>query len=204
MAASVSAPAHRELAVASARAPGAGCRRLCPRTGSWPSPLPAGWRVGSRVSPQLQGTLASTVTPFCDTEPSCGLHCHVESVASGEAEVTSAFVLVGEAPPSRQQPSLTTAHKAAATPMRTRVRKLEAYVFTWMHKTSENPVGTLQVRVHDLRSGPGFLPDQDSTRKHIARPQARASVSGDRRARSRPAASQEASGVPGVRLEPSK
>ena len=31
------------------------------------------------ASPQLHGMLASTVTPSCDTDPSCGLHCHVDS-----------------------------------------------------------------------------------------------------------------------------
>eukprot|EP00964_Phaeocystis_antarctica_P041883 scaffold23984_cov57-Phaeocystis_antarctica.AAC.1 len=64
MATSVSAPEHPELAVAST------CRL-------------------SPVSPQLQGTLASTVTPFFDTEPSCGLHCHVENASSGEVGLPS-------------------------------------------------------------------------------------------------------------------
>ena len=64
MAASISAPAHRELAVASA------CR-LGP------------------VSPELQGTLAPIVTPFCDTEPSCGLHRHVDSASKVEAGLSS-------------------------------------------------------------------------------------------------------------------
>ena len=37
----------------------------------------------SSVSPQLHGRLASTITPFCQTEPSRALHCHVESDGCG-------------------------------------------------------------------------------------------------------------------------
>eukprot|EP00964_Phaeocystis_antarctica_P006396 scaffold3461_cov61-Phaeocystis_antarctica.AAC.2 len=64
MAASILAPAQRGLAVASA---------------CWLGP----------VIPQLQGTLASTVTPFCDTEPSGGLHCHVDGASKGEVGLSS-------------------------------------------------------------------------------------------------------------------
>ena len=67
----------------------------------------------------------------------------------------NAFVLVGEAPPLRQPSFLTTAQKAAATPMRANGRKLEVPFFTWMHKTSGIQVGMLQTRVRSLRSGPG-------------------------------------------------
>ena len=106
---------------------------------------------------------------------STGSHC------GGHAEV-SAFVLVVEAPPSRQPPFPTTAQKAAATPTMANVRKLEATFFTWMHRT--RGINQWACRKRGCMASaqrPRFLlanNQEPHNRKRIARSQPQASVSG--------------------------
>eukprot|EP00964_Phaeocystis_antarctica_P041568 scaffold23772_cov63-Phaeocystis_antarctica.AAC.2 len=63
------------------------------------------------VSPQLQGRLASTITPSCVTLPSCALHCHAGSGCGGGL-LNSATI---EAPTHGQAPSTGAAEQSIAS-----------------------------------------------------------------------------------------
>ena len=77
---------------------------------SAPAQLALGVAAAS-VSPQLQGMLASTITPSCVTLPSCALHCHAGSGCGG-GSLTSDTI---EAPTHGQAPSTSAAEQSRAS-----------------------------------------------------------------------------------------
>ena len=77
---------------------------------SAPAQLAPGVAAAS-VSPQLQGRLASMITPSCVTFPSCALHCHASSGCGGGLLTSDTT----EAPTHGRAPSTSAAEQSRAS-----------------------------------------------------------------------------------------